>query len=111
MFKKYETLLAVTPHTLFILHGRCCVQDTGKSPGNCCGKLQQYPYRTFGRTLFLYLMVILMLMDNFQNEDCGQMSAWYIFSAMGFYPVNPVSGEYIVGTYVLPDLPYSIHQF
>ncbi|KAG6908139.1 hypothetical protein DXG01_005968 [Tephrocybe rancida] len=27
------------------------------------------------------------------NEDCGQMSSWYIFSAMGFYPVNPVSGE------------------
>lgn len=28
------------------------------------------------------------------------MSAWYIFSALGFYPVNPVSREYIVGTYV-----------
>ena len=26
------------------------------------------------------------------NDDCGQMSAWYIFSAMGFYPVNPISG-------------------
>ncbi len=32
------------------------------------------------------------------NEDCGQMSAWYIFSSMGFYPVNPVSGEYVIGT-------------
>ncbi|KAF8075749.1 glycoside hydrolase family 92 protein [Lyophyllum atratum] len=32
------------------------------------------------------------------NEDCGQMSSWYIFSAMGFYPVNPVSGEYVVGS-------------
>ena len=31
------------------------------------------------------------------NDDCGQMSAWYIFSAMGFYPVNPVGGEYIIG--------------
>jgi len=31
------------------------------------------------------------------NDDCGQMSAWYIFSAMGFYPVNPVSGDYIIG--------------
>ena len=31
------------------------------------------------------------------NEDCGQMSAWYIFSAMGFYPVNPVGGEYELG--------------
>jgi predicted alpha-1,2-mannosidase len=31
------------------------------------------------------------------NDDCGQMSAWYIFSAMGFYPMNPASGEYIIG--------------
>ncbi len=30
------------------------------------------------------------------NEDCGQMSAWYIFSALGFYPMNPVSGEFVV---------------
>ncbi len=32
------------------------------------------------------------------NDDCGEMSAWYIFSAMGFYPVNPASGEYALGT-------------
>jgi len=32
------------------------------------------------------------------NEDCGQMSAWYVFSAMGFYPCNPASGEYIIGS-------------
>lgn len=32
------------------------------------------------------------------NEDCGQMSAWYVFSAMGFYPVNPCGGQYIIGT-------------
>lgn len=32
------------------------------------------------------------------NDDCGEMSAWYIFSAMGFYPVNPASGEYSLGT-------------
>jgi predicted alpha-1,2-mannosidase len=31
------------------------------------------------------------------NEDCGQMSAWYLFTAMGFYPLNPVSGEYMIG--------------
>ncbi|MCR5019178.1 MAG: GH92 family glycosyl hydrolase [Bacteroidales bacterium] len=31
------------------------------------------------------------------NDDCGQMSAWYIFSALGFYPLNPVSGEYVLG--------------
>lgn len=31
------------------------------------------------------------------NDDCGQMSAWYIFSALGFYPVCPGSGEYVIG--------------
>jgi predicted alpha-1,2-mannosidase len=35
------------------------------------------------------------------NEDCGQMSAWYIFSAMGFYPVNPANGVYAIGSPVL----------
>jgi len=32
------------------------------------------------------------------NDDAGQMSAWYVFAAMGFYPVNPVSGEYQLTT-------------
>ncbi|MCD0487243.1 GH92 family glycosyl hydrolase [Pedobacter sp. MC2016-14] len=32
------------------------------------------------------------------NDDCGQMSAWYVFSAMGFYPVNPVMGVYAIGS-------------
>lgn len=37
------------------------------------------------------------------NDDCGQMSAWYMFSAMGFYPVNPVSGEYVFGAPQMPE--------
>ncbi|MEJ7622511.1 MAG: GH92 family glycosyl hydrolase [Pyrinomonadaceae bacterium] len=32
------------------------------------------------------------------NDDCGQMSAWYLFSALGFYPVAPGSGEYALGS-------------
>jgi len=32
------------------------------------------------------------------NEDCGQMSAWYIFSSLGFYPVTPASNQYIIGS-------------
>ena len=31
------------------------------------------------------------------NEDCGQMSSWYVFSALGFYPVNPSDGMYVFG--------------
>lgn len=44
------------------------------------------------------------------NEDCGQMSSWYVFSAMGFYPMNPADGHFILGspaldkaTVTLPD--------
>jgi predicted alpha-1,2-mannosidase len=38
------------------------------------------------------------------NEDCGQMSAWHIFSAMGFYPVTPASGSYALGTPVFDEV-------
>ena len=30
------------------------------------------------------------------NDDAGQMSAWYVFTSMGFYPVNPASDEYLL---------------
>lgn len=42
------------------------------------------------------------------NDDCGQMSAWYMFAAMGFYPVDPVSGHYVLGAPQLPRLTLSL---
>ncbi len=36
------------------------------------------------------------------NEDCGQMSAWYILSSLGFYPVDPVTGVYVFGSPLFP---------
>jgi predicted alpha-1,2-mannosidase len=36
------------------------------------------------------------------NDDCGQMSAWYILSTLGFYPVNPANGEFVLGS---PQVP------
>jgi len=38
------------------------------------------------------------------NDDCGQMSAWYIFNCMGFYPVCPGSDEYELGSPCVPGL-------
>jgi predicted alpha-1,2-mannosidase len=35
------------------------------------------------------------------NEDCGQMSSWYVFSALGFYPVNPAQGIYAFGSPII----------
>ena len=42
------------------------------------------------------------------NDDCGQMSAWYVFSAMGFYPVCPGSGQYVLGAPLLPYMRVSL---
>ncbi len=44
------------------------------------------------------------------NEDCGQMSAWYVFSAMGMYPVNPVAGVYVFGSPLLDEATISLPQ-
>lgn len=38
------------------------------------------------------------------NDDCGQMSAWYVFSALGFYPVDPTSGEYVLSAPQVPKV-------
>ncbi len=37
------------------------------------------------------------------NEDCGQMSAWYVISALGFFPVTPGTAEYVIGTPLFPS--------
>lgn len=44
------------------------------------------------------------------NEDCGQMSAWYIFSAMGFYPVNPADGRFILGSPILDRVTIKVAE-
>ena len=40
------------------------------------------------------------------NEDCGQMSAWYVFSAAGFYPVTPGSTIYAIGSPLFPEVRF-----
>ena len=42
------------------------------------------------------------------NDDCGQMSAWYLFSAMGFYPFNPCGGEYVIGAPQVPRVEVKV---
>ncbi len=44
------------------------------------------------------------------NEDMGQMSAWYVLSAMGFYPVNPVSGQYEIGSPLFNQVKISLPE-
>ncbi|NJD08885.1 MAG: glycoside hydrolase family 92 protein [Gemmatimonadetes bacterium] len=56
-----------------------------------------------GRTAEQVRQILTTLYDDSSaglsgNEDCGQMSAWYVLSALGFYPVDPVGGVYVLGT-------------
>jgi predicted alpha-1,2-mannosidase len=44
------------------------------------------------------------------NDDCGQMSAWYLFSAMGFYPVNPCNDGYVFGAPQIPKVTLKLPQ-
>ena len=44
------------------------------------------------------------------NDDCGQMSAWYLFSLLGFYPVNPVSGEFVFGAPQIPKATLDVGE-
>ncbi|MEG1749092.1 MAG: GH92 family glycosyl hydrolase [Tannerellaceae bacterium] len=92
--------------------------DTAKLPIFSTGMIGQYAhgnepshhviylYNTVGQPWKTQQYVAQVLHDLYQNapdgicgnDDCGQMSAWYVFSAMGFYPVNPVSGRYEIGS-------------
>lgn len=74
----------------------------GNEPVHHVAYLYNYagaPYKTQGR--------VRQIMDTLYNDtpsgdpgnnDCGQMSAWYVWSAIGFYPVNPVGGVYVIGS-------------
>lgn len=44
------------------------------------------------------------------NEDCGQMSAWLVMSAMGFYPVTPGNDQYIIGAPWLPEVKINLEN-
>jgi len=44
------------------------------------------------------------------NEDCGQMSAWYVFSSIGIYPFNPASGEYQIGSPIFEKTTIKISE-
>jgi len=44
------------------------------------------------------------------NEDCGQMSAWYVLSALGFYPVCPGQPEYVIGTPLFPKATINLEN-
>ena len=44
------------------------------------------------------------------NEDCGQMSSWYVFSSLGFYPVNPSNGIYVFGRPIFDKVAFKLPE-
>ena len=78
----------------------------GNEPSHHIAYLYAYggaPYKTQARVRDLMKTMYQNAPDGLAgNEDCGQMSAWYVMSAMGFYAVDPVSGNYVFGSPLFP---------
>ncbi len=74
----------------------------GNEPSHHVAYLHSYAGRAWKTQEKAALIMDLLYSDQPDgisgNEDCGQLSAWYIFSATGFYPVAPGSGDYIIGS-------------
>jgi predicted alpha-1,2-mannosidase len=74
----------------------------GNEPSHHVAYLYDYagaPYKTQQRVRHLLDKLYDNQPDGLAgNEDCGQMSAWYVISALGFYAVDPASGNYVFGT-------------
>jgi predicted alpha-1,2-mannosidase len=99
LFDQPSTLPADAPPDIAGLVGQYA---QGNEPSHHIAYLYAYagqPYKTQARIRMLMETMYAALPDGLQgNEDVGQMSAWYIMSSMGFYSVDPVSGNYIFGT-------------
>jgi predicted alpha-1,2-mannosidase len=99
LFDQPSTLPADAPPDIAGLVGQYA---QGNEPSHHIAYLYAYagePHKIQQRVRMLMDTMYKPLPDGLQgNEDVGQMSAWYIMSSMGFYPVDPVSGNYIFGT-------------
>lgn len=104
--------------TLFRLGGG----TTGREQADITGMIGQYAHGNEPSHNFAYLYAhagaawktqdaVRLVMDSLYtdrpdglsgNDDCGQLSAWYVFSALGFYPVTPGTPLYTVGTPLFP---------
>jgi predicted alpha-1,2-mannosidase len=86
----------------------------GNEPSHHMAYLYNYvgqPWKTQSR--------VRQIMDQFYkpepdgligNEDCGQMSAWYVLSAAGFYPVTPGSDIYAIGSPLFPEVRFNLEN-
>lgn len=87
----------------------------GNEPGQHIPFLYAWTSQPWKTQYWQYEIMSKMYRNDIQglcgNDDCGQMSAWYIFSAMGFYPVCPGTNQYVLGAPYLPYLKLNLPQF
>lgn len=105
-------------------------QTTGRDQADITGLIGQYAHgnEPSHHVAYLYNYVsqpwktqfrVRQIMDTFYkptpdgligNEDCGQMSAWYVLSAAGFYPVTPGSPIYAIGSPLFPEVRFNLEK-
>jgi predicted alpha-1,2-mannosidase len=105
-------------------------ETTGREQADITGLIGQYAHgnEPSHHMAYLYNYVgepwktqsrVRQIMDQFYkptpdgligNEDCGQMSAWYVLSAAGFYPVTPGSTTYVIGSPLFPRLMFNLEN-
>jgi len=105
-------------------------QTTGREQVDITGLIGQYAHgnEPSHHMAYLYNYVgqpwktqsrVRQIMDQFYkpdpagligNEDCGQMSAWYVLSAAGFYPVTPGSTIYVIGSPLFPEAQFNLEN-
>ncbi len=105
-------------------------QTTGREQVDITGLIGQYAHgnEPSHHMAYLYNYVgqpwktqsrVRQIMDQFYkpdpdgligNEDCGQMSAWYVLSAAGFYPVTPGSTIYVIGSPLFPEVRFNLEN-
>lgn len=105
-------------------------KTTGREQSDITGLIGQYAHgnEPSHHMAYLYNYVnrpwqtqfrVRQIMDNFYkaepdgligNEDCGQMSAWYVLSAAGFYPVTPGSTLYAIGSPLFPEVRFRLEN-
>ncbi len=111
---------------LFIAHS----QTTGREQVDITGMIGQYAHgnEPSHHMAYLYNYVgqpwktqsrVRQIVDQFYkpepdgligNEDCGQMSAWFVLSAAGFYPVTPGQGIYVIGSPLFPEIRFNLEN-
>jgi predicted alpha-1,2-mannosidase len=99
LFNASPALLSDAPPDMSGMVGQYC---HGNEPGHHVAYLYAYTgahYKTQARVRMLLKTQHQATPDGLAgNEDCGQMSAWYVMSAMGLYAVDPVSAIYVFGS-------------